>query len=191
MSLITFILASTILTSYKLTAASEVLQGTICGLRTGLGTNCNGQNPLEGCPGGFIRQNWPFGKTGTGFLQFCATSDGNNVQPGKPGTVCGLVTGFLGNLCGGINPFLGCPAGYERYLWFTSWGSGLAAWCSKVDSTIADLPGTVCGMQTNFDQTGVSCGGYSPGRGSCPPGYGVNHWVVDFGNKFWSWCYKQ
>ncbi|CAF1117129.1 unnamed protein product [Adineta steineri] len=147
MSLITFILASIILTSYKVTAASEVLQGTICGLRTGLGTNCNGQNPLEGCPGGFIRQNWPFGKTGTGFLQFCATSDGNNVQP--------------------------------------------AAWCSKVDSTIADLPGTVCGMQTNFDQTGVSCGGYSPGRGSCPPGYAVNHWVVDFGNKFWSWCYKQ
>ncbi|CAF1117142.1 unnamed protein product [Adineta steineri] len=74
---------------------------------------------------------------------------------------------------------------------FTSWGSGLAAWCSKVDSTIADLPGTVCGMQTNFDQTGVSCGGYSPGRGSCPPGYAVNNWVVDFGNKFWSWCYKQ
>lgn len=168
----------------------NILQGTICGLRTGAGMDCDTINPLDGCPAGYSRNEWAISKTGTGRMQFCS-KDGTDTLQGRIGTICGFATGGTGYPCGGLNPFSdGCPAGYQQYQWLTDWGSGITAWCYKTNATLDDLPGTLCGMQTNDGLTGPTCQGYYPARGSCPSGYTLLTWAVSFGNGRWSFCFK-
>jgi hypothetical protein len=168
----------------------DILQGTICGLRTGAGVDCEGVNPLNGCPAGYSRDEWLIGKTGTGRMQFCSKTMTDKLQ-GKTGTICGIATGTAAYPCGNKNPFSeGCPTGYQQYQWFVNWGSGIMAWCYKTDPTLDDLPGTMCGMQTNGGRTGPTCQGYYPGRGSCPSGYILHQWRVDIGDSWWSFCFK-
>jgi hypothetical protein len=168
----------------------DILQGTICGLRTGVGMDCEGVNPLNGCPAGYSRHEWDIGKTGTGYMQFCS-KDGTDILEGKSGTICGIATGGITYPCGGKNPYSdGCPTGYQQYQWYVRWGSGIMAWCYKTNATLDDLPGTMCGMQTNGGVTGPTCQGYYPARGSCPPGYALQQWRVSFGDGWWSFCFK-
>ena len=139
----------------------DASQGTICGLRTGAGVDCEGLNPLHSCPTGYSRHNWNIGRTGTGYMQFCSKDATNKVQS-KTGTVCGIATYTSGAAypCGGRNPLSdGCPNGYQRYEWWVAWGSGRTAWCYKTNVTLDDLPGTMCGMQTNGG-LGPTCQGY-------------------------------
>ncbi|CAF1440258.1 unnamed protein product [Rotaria sordida] len=127
---------------------------------------------------------------GSGLMQFCSKDDTDKLQ-GKTGTICGIAQDSSGYPCGGKNPFSdGCPTGYQQYQWLSSWGSGIVAWCYKINATLDDLPGTICGMQTNGGLTGPTCQGYYPARGSCPSGYVLQQWNVNFGDNRWSFCFK-
>ena len=177
--------------SNRLTAPA-VFSGLICGFRTGAGTNCGHVNPESGtCPPNYTYNVWSIGKTGTGMMKFCSKL-GADTTVGPVGTLCGLTVGSGGPKCGGRDPWSeGCPDGYERYEWLVSWGRGRTAWCYKTQEGIEDQSGTICGMQTNGGSTGQTCNGFQPARGSCPPGYYLVTWRVNFGNSYWSFCVKN
>ncbi|CAF3178795.1 unnamed protein product [Rotaria socialis] len=170
----------------------DVFSGLICGLRTGAGMDCGGMNPESGtCPTGYNYNAWLISKTGTGVMKFCS-KQGTNSNIGPVGAICGLNVGAGGQKCGDRDTWSqGCPDGYARYEWLVDWGSGRMAWCYKVQHGIEDQPGTICGMQTNGGDTGPTCNGYQPGRGSCPHGYYLVTWRVSFGNGYWSFCVKN
>lgn len=177
----------------NIVARPNVLSGLICGLRTGAGMDCGGINPESGkCPNGYNRDAWLIGKTGTGVMSFCYKSN-TDTNIGPVGTICGLTVGPNGQRCGGRDPWSeGCPDGYARYEWWVRWGNhGSMIWCFKVQEGLEDQSGTICGMQVNNGATGVTCSGYQPARGSCPPGYYVVTWLVSFGNGYWSFCVKK
>jgi MAC/Perforin domain len=176
----------------KLLPKPAASSGLICGLRTGAGTNCGQINPDSGtCPSGYNSDTWLIGETGTGVMRFCSkkTTDTNT---GLVGTICGLTTGSGGPKCGGLDPWSeGCPDGYARYEWIVQWGSQRTAWCYKIKEGIADQSGTICGMQTNNGDTGYTCNGYYPARGSCPSDYYLVTRSVTFGDGSWSFCVKK
>lgn len=169
-----------------------VFSGLICGLRTGAGHDCGQVNPeTNTCVSGYAYNIWDIGQTGTGRMKFCSKQNADR-SVGMVGTICGLTVGRGGPKCGERDPFSeGCPDGYSRYEWWVRWGRGHMVWCYKTKEGMDDLPGTICGLQTNNGDTGPTCDGYQPGRGSCPSGYYLVTWNVSFGNNYLSFCVKQ
>ena len=169
-----------------------VFSGLICGLRTGAGTDCGQVNPESGtCPSNYTYNTWAISKTGTGVMKFCSKL-GTDTRTGLVGTICGLTVGPGGPKCGERDPWSeGCPDGYARYEWLVDWGRGRTTWCYKAQEGIADQSGTICGMQTNNGDTGHTCNGYHPARGSCPSDYYLVTWRVSFGDGYWSFCVKN
>jgi hypothetical protein len=142
-----------------------VLSGTLCGSDQYI--SCSGAIPKLGCPSGWQGTQW-----------FHCSKASTNSETGRAGTVCGYYVGNLTVLCNGRNPYSdACPQGYQRHL------QKPATFCYKTDSIRDDLPGTLCGMQVRVytdwklessvwsTVTEVTCDGYYPGRGSCPPNY--------------------
>lgn len=96
----------------------------------------------------------------------------------KKGTICGLSYGSLSVKCDERNTNSEqCPIGYRRGE-MSLWGA-MTRFCYKMNDTIDDRPGTLCGLSTKIYGnntngmliTEVACDDYYPGRGSCPPGY--------------------
>ncbi|CAF3549470.1 unnamed protein product [Rotaria sp. Silwood1] len=88
------------------------LNGLICGLHAGAGTDCGQVNPEDDtCPSGYSYNAWPISKTGTGVMKFCSKLD-TNTNVGQVGTICGLTLGPGGPKCGQRDPWSeGCPDG--------------------------------------------------------------------------------
>lgn len=106
-------------------------------------------------------------------IYICTLIDENTIV-GLTGTLCGIAFGSLTIPCGNLNPYSEpCPSGYALY----SWGGGgyspnILYSCQKQNTTMDDLPGTLCGYYSNVDEgNAVTCNGYHPSRGKCPPGY--------------------
>ncbi|UJR17969.1 hypothetical protein I4U23_004868 [Adineta vaga] len=143
----------------------SVLSGTLCGSEVNL--TCGSVYPNISCPGGWQDTKW----------SHCSKTSTDSV-PSLTGTICGYQVGNLTVLCDGRNPYSdACPKGYQRYQ------KAPRTFCYKTDSIRDDLPGTMCGMQVRvFTEwklessswstvTEITCDGYYPGRGSCPPSY--------------------
>ncbi|CAF4111246.1 unnamed protein product, partial [Rotaria sp. Silwood1] len=102
----------------------------------------------------------------------CSLSDGN-ATAGSVGTFCGIVFSSLNVLCDNLNPYSEpCPSGYSKYSWTTGGSRPITlSTCQKNPNSLNDRPGTLCGLHSNLDSGNqVTCNGYYPGRGKCPPG---------------------
>ncbi|CAF1148533.1 unnamed protein product [Didymodactylos carnosus] len=176
----------------------ELLSGTLCGTFSRIdnwnnellresGTSCSGVNPQSAYPSSISRQEGitlqkynPDRSSFYGLIPhvphlptidnyyinvcYANTTDKKTV---KNGILCGLVYGNLNIQCGGRNVYSeACSTGYQRYEW------EYITYCYKVDSTIDDLSGTLCGIyveqpfykQINTIET--LCGDYYLSRGS-------------------------
>ncbi|CAF1284546.1 unnamed protein product [Adineta ricciae] len=142
-----------------------VLSGTLCGTNTSLACGDAGLN--SGCPAGWQVNQW-----------YHCSKVATDRQPSLVGTVCGYRAGNLTVLCNGRNPYSdACPVGYQRHQ------QTPATFCYKTNASTDDLSGTICGMQvmeyTDWKISSsywsivseITCDGYYPGRGSCPPDY--------------------
>ena len=143
-----------------------VLSGTLCGY--GDNIPCDAHIPSHHCPTGWQR-------TSHGYCE--KSTNSNDTSPS--GTLCGYHLHDLTVLCDGRNPYSdACPEGYKR--------SSDFRFCYKTNASANDSPGTLCGILRKQQCYGqgrphpgssptvfidVSCGGYYPGKGSCPPGY--------------------
>ncbi|CAF3671185.1 unnamed protein product [Rotaria socialis] len=168
-----------------------VLSGTLCGLESDVA--CDGQYPANQCSNGWEQTGKPAvpptNYYGCGIPPFpvvgngnqCAKSETNSATTGI-GTICGYVNYGLTVLCDGRNPYSdACPIGYQR-----SSTASQVFFCYKTDPSVADLPGTMCGRTLHYAMsvkhkpdyrsvTELACGGYYPGRSSCPPNYTLRY----------------
>ncbi|UJR11660.1 hypothetical protein I4U23_015841 [Adineta vaga] len=148
----------------------KIYRGTVCGWgdsSTPPSILCQGFDPLNGCPSGYLQQRFKDGIT------YCYKNSTTMEKQGSPlGTLCG---GLARTLCGGFSPNKECPPGYTQVDRWT---------CYKSDPTVEDASGTVCGVISDY--VGQTCNGL-PLR-TCP----FEYYPIDF-EKEWDWhaCFKK
>ncbi|CAF2982224.1 unnamed protein product [Rotaria sp. Silwood2] len=174
----------------------DVLSGTLCGYeRSYIFVKCDGHQPSNGCPQGWIPQTW----IGADFT-VCYIANTSKSNSSIFGGLCGLYNSggqqSVQILC---NYTLdgACP-NYSQSGYFSVHGSSsvngvsqqTTKLCVKLISNYPDLPGTLCGIQWAQTIDGPACDGYNPGLSQCPPGYAVQLWVLETGGRF-HLCAKQ
>ena len=139
-----------------------MLKGTLCGLEEYAA--CGLTLPSQRCPISYDNVDG----------NVCEKSQTNN-GVSQIGTLCGIrmsdSSGIV--LCGGRNPLSdSCPDGYTKIV------NKDFQLCAKTDTSIDDLPGTLCGFHKYRDDGGYAsvntdCDGFYPGRGACPESYNL------------------
>ena len=156
-----------------------------------------------------------FVKTATAVLALsfvcqCTPAEANPVI-GQPCTMSdGITTTMSGNQQEGVIQCI--PDGNGNYAWQAEggvarydgtggcsvagtlrWNGSAMQYCDGGNwQNFGSVPsGTICGMQTNGDNFGARCEGYSPYDSQCPPGYWLNVWRVSFGNGWFMFCVKD
>lgn len=97
-----------------------------------------------------------------------------SIPAGPSGTLCGLAYQNLNISCDKFNISSdNCPPGYSKYSWTPVENGPATLWtCRKVNATMTDRPGTLCGFySTIYPGKEVTCGGYYPSQEKCPAGY--------------------
>jgi hypothetical protein len=129
----------------------------------------------QSCPSGALGTTQLSGNLQEGVIQCIPDGNGNYIWQAEGGVARYDSTG-------------GCSvAGTLR------WNGSAMQYCDGGNwQNFGSVPsGTICGMQTNGDNFGARCEGYSPYDSQCPPGYWLNVWRVSFGNGWFMFCVKD
>jgi hypothetical protein len=106
-------------------------------------------------------------------FQTCSLTDSNTITESN-GTFCGIIFSSLNILCDNVNPYSEpCPSGYSKYSWSAELVNNPTTLytCQKDNIFSNDRSGTLCGFHSSLDKGDqVTCNGYYPARGKCPPG---------------------
>ena len=169
---------------------NKILHGTVCGFdRSFIRVNCDGLRPhSQGCPSGWIQKYWDTD------LTICFKS-GTSIMKPVVGTLCGLyinhnIPRFMSSshipcnniALDGSSSLNQCPPSYQKVTATTPSVPGSQSYtitntlCMSVNAD-EDVSGTICGMQIEDTQDGLSCDGYNPGLRQCPPMYSVRRTV--------------
>jgi len=137
--------------------------GSLCGLETyniyngwSRGAKCGTSYPSQSCPTGFSKSEIA---TNGGINKIITCSQKTEKTPVTLGQLCGLSHKNIPNAsttqassCGGYNPAVSCPQGYQQVLAIQNGGYDITYSCavSNVTSASPALSGVLCGI-TNYN----------------------------------------